>query len=396
MNRFQLQQLLNGVQSDLKAAANKLNDMYADAKATIEQRAEQKKLVQDLEERETGLKEQLDKLDAEANSKLNQTQNNTPSNKQQEIIDNKAKVIRAVVEGNKSAAKDALNALGGNYNFNAALSTSSSGNGGGNLLPTTSSSELITEPVYENDLRPYLKITNESKLEVPKLLFSCDDDSFVADEETAKEIKATGSTVAFGQYKSKLKANVSETILLGSNTNLVSSVDSALGGAAAYKEAKQLFAVSTDSYYESHMSFYGIDESNNSLIKEVTGSSTYIAIKRALAALPKLFRKNAIVVMTYTDYMDMIESLSNGTTNFYLAQPETIFGRPIVFMDEANKPIVGDLRYLQINYSPDTLYDTDKDVDTGINKFVLTNWYDIQFLLRSAFRIAKKLDTTTP
>ena len=70
MNRFQLQQMLNGVQSDLQSAANKLNSMYADAKTTAEQRREQKDLVQDLEERESGLKAQLNKLDEEAAAKL--------------------------------------------------------------------------------------------------------------------------------------------------------------------------------------------------------------------------------------------------------------------------------------------------------------------------------------
>jgi len=84
----------------------------------------------------------------------------------------------------------------------------------------------------------------------------------------------------------------------------------------------------------------------------------------------------------------MIEALANGNATLYGAQPEQILGKPVIFMDEAEIPIVGDLRYLQINYSPDTLYDRDKDVNTGMEQFVLTNWYDIQFRLRSAFRLA--------
>lgn len=123
-------------------------------------------------------------------------------------------------------------------------------------------------------------------------------------------------------------------------------------------------------------------------IKEVNAASKYLAIKKAIADLPKMYRKNAKVIMTYMDYIDMIEALANGNATLYGAQPEQILGKPVIFMDEAEIPIVGDLRYLQINYSPDTLYDRDKDVNTGMEQFVLTNWYDIQFRLRSAFRLA--------
>ena len=63
-------------------------------------------------------------------------------------------------------------------------------------------------------------------------------------------------------------------------------------------------------------------------------------------------------------------------------------GKPVVFTDAAVKPIVGDFSYSQYNYDINTLYDQDKDVDTGINKFVLTAWMDHQILLANAFRIA--------
>ena len=390
MNRFQLQQMLNGVQSDLQSAANKLNSMYADAKTTAEQRREQKDLVQDLEERESGLKAQLNKLDEEAAAKLaGQEKGSIVKNENEKAIANKAAVIRNIMSGNKAGANESIKALGGSYVVNALSTNTESGQGGSSLLPRTTANEVITEPVYENDLREHIIITSESKLEVPKLLFSCDDDGFVADEETAKEIKANGSTVSFGAYKSKLKAKVSETVILGSDINLVSTVDSALSGAAAYKEAKMLFSESTDDYHESHMSFYGEDSKSQNLIPVISGKTKYLAIRSAIAKLPKMFRKNAKVVMTYEDYLEIIDALSNGTTNFFNAPPEMVLGKPAIFMDEATTPIVGDLKYLQINYNPETLYDRDKDIDSGIEEFVLTNWFDIQFRLRSAFRLAK-------
>lgn len=385
MNRFQIQQMLDGVRATLKSENEKLNAMYMDSKSTVEARNNQVAVVKDLEEREKGIAAQLKKFDDDAAAKL-QTQKYPKSmSERDKAIENKAEVIRNVMNGNKDGASNAIKSLGGRYTVNALSTNSSTGNGGGSFIPKTTSADIITEPVYENDLRAHILVTSESNLEVPRLLFSCDDDEFVLDEDTAKEVKAKGDTVEFGRNKSKLKVNVSETVLLGSNANLVATVDSGLEGAAAYKEVKMMFSKADDA--NKHMSFYE-KELSEYTIKKVEGSSKYLAIKKAIADLPKMYRKNAKIIMSYMDYLDIIETLANGNATLYTAQPEQILGKPVVFMDEAEIPVVGDLKYLQINYHPETLYDRDKDVDSGMEKFVLTNWYDIQFRLRSAFRLA--------
>lgn len=385
MNRFQIQQMLDGVRASLKTENEKLNAMYMDSKSTVDARNNQVALVKDLEEREKGIEAQLKKFDDDAAARLKAQKEPEGMTEMDKTIKNKAEVIRNAMNGNKDAVTEAIKAMGGIYKLNALSTNGTSGNGGENMIPKTTSPDIITEPAYENDLRAHILITNESNLEVPRLLFSCDDDNFVLDEETAKEVKAKSDIVAFGRFKSKLKAIVSETVLLGSDANLVATVDSSLEGAAAYKEVKMLFSTADDA--NKHMSFYE-KESKKYTIKEVNAASKYLVIKKAIADLPKMYRKNAKVIMTYMDYLDMIEALANGNATLYGAQPEQILGKPVIFMDEAEIPIVGDLRYLQINYSPDTLYDRDKDVDTGMEKFVLTNWYDIQFRLRSAFRLA--------
>lgn len=385
MNRFQIQQMLDGVRASLKNENDKLNAMYMDSKSTVDARNNQVALVKDLEEREKGIAAQLKKFDDDAAAKLQLQKDPKAMSERDKTIENKAEVIRNVMNGNKDAASNAIKSLGGKYTVNALSTNTSTGNGGGNLIPKTTSSDIITEPAYENDLRGHILITNEPNLEVPRLLFSCDDDDFVLDEATAKEVKAKGDIVAFGRNKSKLKVSVSETVLLGSNANLVATVDSGLEGAAAYKEVKMIFSKADDA--NKHMSFYE-KESAEYTIKKVEATSKYLAIKKAIADLPKMYRKNAKIVMTYTDYLDIIETLANGNTTLYGAQPEQVLGKPVVFMDEAEIPVVGDLKYLQINYHPETLYDRDKDVDSGMEKFVLTNWFDIQFRLRSAFRLA--------
>ncbi|CAI3574056.1 putative phage capsid protein [Clostridium neonatale] len=395
MNRFQLQQMLNGVQADLKAAADKLNSMYAEAKTTVEQRAEQKKLVEDLEEREAGLKEQLDKLDAEASAKLAEQNKKTPTaqTENEKIIANKAAIIKSVMQ-NKGIPENAVKNIGGSYRVNALKADTTTG--GNDLLPKTTSNEVITEPAIKNKLRDYVVISNESNLEIPKLTFSCDDDDYIEDGETAKEIKATGSKVSFGRHESKVFCDVTDTMLLGSEVNLVNEVDRGLDSGVQSKERKMMFAQTTDSYYDSktaHMSFYAKDSAGTDyLIKQVTGTSKFLAIKKAIADLHENYRENARVIMSYADYLDIIEALANGNASFYTVQPEQILGKPVIFIDAAVIPIVGDLSYLQINYYPNTITDRDKNIKTGINTFALTAWYDIQFRLRSAFRLA----TVTP
>lgn len=395
-NRYQLQQMLDGVRHSLGEATDKLTAMYGDTTSKIEDREKQATVVKDLEEREKGINDQLKALDDEAAAKLAAQSKVNPVAKteKEKIIQNKASIIRAVIK-NQEIPKDALNTLGGSYVVNALANDTTSG--GSSLLPKTTSNEVITEPKVTNKLRGFVRVTHESNLEVPKLAFSCDDDDYIADTETAKEIKATGSTIAFGRYKSKVFCDVSETMLLGSDINLTSEVDSGLDSGIQAKERKMMFAKSTDAYYDAgtkHMSFY--EKNTESVpaytIKEVSATSKYLAIKKAVADLHEDYRDNAKIIMTYADYLEIIELLANGNASLYTAQPEQILGKPVIFMDSAIIPIVGDLSYLQINYHPDTISDKDKNVKTGMNTFVLTAWYDIQFRLRSAFRLA----TVTP
>lgn len=92
--------------------------------------------------------------------------------------------------------------------------------------------------------------------------------------------------------------------------------------------------------------------------------------------------------MTYADYLDIIESLANGNATLYAAQPEQILGKPAFFCDSATVPIVGDFSYSHFNYDLDVQYETDKNIKTGMNSFVLTAWIDHQIKLLSAFRLA--------
>ena len=383
-NRYLINQQLDGVRASLKEAVNKVEALYADPKSTVENRREAENVVKDLKERVQKYENDIREMDEEANRQLQNKKNTQGMSEKDKIVASKANVIRGMIK--KESVADDLKALGGSYFLNALSTDTSTGQGGAAILPKTTASEAIVEPKKVNKLRDHVRISHESNLEIPKLTFSIADDAFIEDEATAKELKVNGSTVTFGRFKSKVFCDVSETMLLGSDINLVSEVEAGLDSAIQTKERKQLFGT-TLSTTEDHMSFYQ-KSGGNYTIPAVTGETKYLAIKKAIADLGEDYRENAHIIMAYADYLDIIEALANGNSTLFMAQPEQILGKPVIFVDAATIPIVGDLSYLQINYHPETISDSDKNVKTGMNTFALTAWYDIQFRLRSAFRLA--------
>ena len=383
-NRYLINQQLDGVRASLKEAVNKVEALYADSKSTIEDRREAENVVRDLKERAAKYENDIREMDEEANRQLQNKKNVQGMSEKDKIVASKANVIRGMIK--KESVADDLKALGGSYFLNALSTHPSTGQGGAAILPKTTASEAIVEPKKVNKLRDYIRVSHESNLEIPKLTFSIADDAFIEDEATAKELKVNGSTVTFGRFKSKVFCDVSETMLLGTDINLVSEVEAGLDSAIQTKERKQLFGTALPEN-EKHMSFYE-KVSSNYTIPAVTAESKYLAIKKAIADLGEDYRENAHIIMTYADYLDIIEALANGNSTLFMAQPEQILGKPVIFVDAATIPIVGDLSYLQINYHPETISDSDKNVKTGMNTFALTAWYDIQFRLRSAFRLA--------
>ena len=380
MNRYQLEQMLAGIGQDLKAANEKLTSMYADTKTTLEARNEQKNTVKDLEERFAGIKAQIEEMDRQAEEKLKNSASKVVNGdtEKEKVVNAKAELIRSTM-ANKPVSMDVKAALGDNNST-----------GGEKFLPKTMQNELLHEPFVKNPLRDVSTFTNETNLEVPKITFTLDNDDFIADTETAKELKADGDIVQFGRHKFKVFAPVSETILRGTNTNIVQTVEMALESGLAAKEKKVAFSTSPKTG-EEHMSFY----STQNGIKTVEGANKYKAIKAAIADLHEDYRENAKIVMRYADYMDIVEMLANGNATLYAAQPEQILGKPAIFCDSAVDPIVGDMRYSHFNYDLDMLYERDKDIKTGMECFVLTAWFDHKIKLKSAFRIAK-VKTTTP
>ena len=371
-------QNLEGVQAQLKAAVEHVDNLFSSPSSTIAERTEAENKVSDLKNRVVFYQNELKELDQEAAMKLEYQSKNNKSkelSEKERVVKAKAELIRNTIAG-KAQPKEVLNALGDG---------STLGNGQ-KILPTTLMTELVTEPYAKNPLRGVSKFTNITNLEVPKIAFTLDDDEFLtSDTETAKEMAASASIIAFKRNKFKVYADITETVLRGTDTNLIAHVEDALRSGMAKKEKKIAFAETTSA---ADTSFYN-KTSNNYDIKTIQKESLYLAIKAALADLEDEYSDNAKIVMKKSDYFDMIEALANGNTTLYQAQPEAILGAPVIFCDLATVPVVGDFSYSQFNYDLDATYESDKNIKTGVTSFVLTAYLDHKILMKSAFRLAK-------
>ena len=377
-NRYLIMQNLEGVQAQLKAAVEHVDNLFSSPSSTIAERTEAENKVSDLKNRVVFYQNELKELDQEAAMKLEYQSKNNKSkelSEKERVVKAKAELIRNTIAG-KAQPKEVLNALGDG---------STLGNGQ-KILPSTLMTELVTEPYAKNPLRGVSKFTNITNLEVPKIAFTLDDDEFLtSDTETAKEMAASASIIAFKRNKFKVYADITETVLRGTDTNLIAHVEDALRSGMAKKEKKIAFAETTSA---PDTSFYN-KTSGNYDIKAIEKASLYLAIKAALADLEDEYSDNAKIVMKKSDYFDMIEALANGNAALYQAQPETILGAPVIFCDLATKPVIGDFSYSQFNYDLDATYESDKNVKTGVTSFVLTAYLDHKILMKSAFRLAK-------
>lgn len=383
---YELKQNMATVGQQLQKVESDLAQKAIDPSASMEDIQSLQKSKDDLKARFDIIKDQHDQMEKEQKAKFSAEQIAKQQagleglGKEEKKVKAKAELIKAVM-ANKPVPTEVRQALG-----------DGNSTGGEKFLPKTVSNDIIVEPLVKNQLRELSTFTQVTNLELPKISFTLDDDDFIEDTETAKELKAKGDTVSFGRNKFKVFAGISETVLLGTNANIVNHVENALQSGVAAKERKVAFATEPKSG-EEHMSFYSSEVG----IKEVEGDDLYLAIKKAIADLHEDYRENASIVMRYADYMNIIEVLANGNATLYGAQPEQVLGKKVVFSDAAVDPIVGDFSYSHYNYDiATTQYERDKDVKTGIEQFVVTAWFDHQIKLASAFRIVKIKREETP
>lgn len=385
MTLYELKEKLATLNAQIKADADWIAEKAADPTVPMDEIKTKTSHRDELTERRDLLQKQHDEMEKQQKNALNAQNVNTGDPAKDDMIKAKAAFYKAALTGGDiREVRKAYEGLG-------AIPINDGDLGGGeNLLPSNMSNELITEPFETNSLRNVEQVSQITGLEEPKLLFSIEDADLadVTDKDTAKEIEMEGGTVTYGRFKTKIVATVKDTVLHGTPTNLVNTVENALRSGLAQKEKMRAFATTADATHK-HMSFYTKEKTDGSkAIKSVPGDNLVDAIIKAIADLPDSFSENAAVIMKKTDYYAEINKLANGSATLWGKKPEDVIGYPVIFNDRAVVPVIGDFRYARMNYDIGTIFETDKDAKKGEYYFVLTAWGDHQIKLASAFRTA--------
>lgn len=390
MTLFEIKEKMATLQAAIQADAEWIAEKAADPSVSMEDITAKKAHRDELQSRFDMLKAEND--DMEARQKANVQAKAALGDKEQKIA-SKAAFYRDAMNGQTKKSYEGLGAIPA---ADSDLGT------GDKLLPTNLSNELLVEPFETNPLRTVARITNITGLEEPKLGYTIEDADIadVTDKQTANEIALEGDTVVYGRMKAKVSATIKDTVLHGTDLDVVSTVEGALRSALAKREKHFAFQSATSIYNSGtpdsvhrHMSFYDYTSYTSAsvltyAIKAVEGATMYAAIVNALADLADEYAANARVVMKKADYYAMIQSLANDSEALFGSKPASILGYPVVFCDAAAIPVVGDFRYYGINYDIGTIYETDKDAKKGEYYFVVTAWGDQQIRLKSAFRLA--------
>ena len=375
MTLFELKEKLATMNAAIKADADWIAEKAADPTVKMDDIKAKTAHRDELVVRRDLLQEQHDEMEKRQRKAL-ENHPNTGNPDKDNLVKSKAAYYRAAATGeDRSKTYQGLGAIpAGSADLGS----------GSNLLPSVLSNDIIAEPFEENSLRRVEQTSQIAGLEEPRIAFSIDDEDLledVVDFETAKEIETSADLVTYGRYKTKLKIEVADTVVYGTDTNLVSTIENGLKSALARKEKLRAFAKSAKEEHK-HMSFY------MNGIKGVTGDSIVEAIMAALGDLPDIFRANAKVVMRSADWYTYLQTLNGQNNELFTAKPQDVLGVPVEFNDRATIPIVGDFNYAKQNYEPIAVLDSDKDVDKGVYKYVLTAWGDHQIKLKSAFRLA--------
>ncbi len=177
---YELKQDLATLGQQIQKQNDTIMQKATDPGTSAEELVQMQKSKDDLQQRFDIIKTQHDQMEAEQKANLSKGQFTTSENPKQKVIDAKAELIRKTI-AKEAVPSDVLQVLGDD-----------DASKGGKFLPKTVATDIISEPIVKNPLRDVSAITNIPNLEIPKVSFTLDDDDFIADMETAKELKAKG------------------------------------------------------------------------------------------------------------------------------------------------------------------------------------------------------------
>lgn len=412
MDRQELIDLRDELIAKLESGNEEYKNMFKSAGFTNEQKSEKFAELMDVQNNIEQLKLDIAKLDEQATAKLKEDSEMSDV-KKDNIIAMNAEVVRAALDGRPvDYTKFKNEGVEGNFTIDGGTHMTR----GDKLLPANMSNDLIYEPFAKNQFRELSRFTSIMNLELPKISFDVASGAGVAggvnnvgtgvpaflstDSETAKEIKSTAALIKFERNKFKVFCAIPETVYRGTDVNLMEVVNAALQSGFAKKEKgmvldKVVYTASTNNadapvsfYAEIGSAAYGAT-GNKKAIKEVEGKTMYDAIIEAICDLEEDYAQNAVLVMRKVDYFKMIKELVNQNATLFGAKPEEVLGIPVKFIDAATQPIIGDFKYSHYNYDLGMEYDSDKEILTGLRRFVVTAYVDHRITMKSAFRLIK-------
>lgn len=412
MDRQELIDLRDELIAKLESGNEEYKNMFKSAGFTNEQKSEKFAELMDVQNNIEQLKLDIAKLDEQATAKLKEDSEMSDV-KKDNIIAMNAEVVRAALDGRPvDYTKFKNEGVEGNFTIDGGTHMTR----GDKLLPANMSNDLIYEPFAKNQFRELSRFTSIMNLELPKISFDVASGAGVAggvnnvgtgvpaflstDSETAKEIKSTAALIKFERNKFKVFCAIPETVYRGTDVNLMEVVNAALQSGFAKKEKgmvldKVVYAANTNDadapvsfYAEIGTQTYG-NAANTKAIKEISGETMYDAIIAAICDLEEDYAQNAVLVMRKVDYFKMIKELVNQNATLFGAKPEEVLGIPVKFIDAATQPIIGDFKYSHYNYDLGMEYDSDKEILTGLRRFVVTAYVDHRITMKSAFRLIK-------
>lgn len=412
MDRQELIDLRDELIAKLELGNEEYKNMFKSAGFTNEQKSEKFAELMDVQNNIEQLKLDIAKLDEQATAKLKEDSEMSDV-KKDNIIAMNAEVVRAALDGRPvDYTKFKNEGVEGNFTIDGGTHMTR----GDKLLPANMSNDLIYEPFAKNQFRELSRFTSIMNLELPKISFDVATGAgtvgginnagagvpafLSSDSETAKEIKSTAALIKFERNKFKVFCAIPETVYRGTDVNLMEVVNAALQSGFAKKEKgmileKVVYTENTNNadapvsfYAEIGTAAYGAT-GNKKAIKEVAGKTMYDAIIEAICDLEEDYAQNAVLVMRKVDYFKMIKELVNQNATLFGAKPEEVLGIPVKFVDAATQPIVGDFNYSHYNYDLGMEYDSDKEILTGLRRFVVTAYVDHRITMKSAFRLIK-------
>ena len=237
--------------------------------------------------------------------------------------------------------------------------------------------EINDEGVIKSILRDRWEITttNSPNLKIPKLVCKiC--------EDFEKEHKEEAEIISFDNYNFNIEIRTPYSYEEAEFFEFNKGVPDDLKEELTKMEQYSIFGVIHKE--KEHMNIY----SDINGVKRIKSENLFKGIKNALYDLGDYYNEKTVILLSYSDFYDIVKELGDKNINFYFLTPEQILGTNIIFCNHIEKPIIGDFSKIYANYQDDIKLTLEK-IEESIIHYNFSGSFDIRILNPSAFRIVE-------